>query len=700
MDRWLEGVREMRGTVWKTAMWTAWAVIAAGQLQIIQLPGSQLQGAETAKPMSITTIEGISEYRLDNGLKVLLFPDDSKPTVTVNLTVFVGSRHEGYGEAGMAHLLEHMLFKGTPDHPAIPKELQARGADFNGTTWVDRTNYYETLPASDENLEFAIRLEADRMVNSHVKGEDLTSEMTVVRNEFERGENSPQRVLSERVYSTAYLWHNYGKSTIGSRADIERVPIDRLLAFYRKYYQPDNAVLTLAGQLDPAKTLALVADTLGRIPRPTRKLDQTYTEEPPQDGERYVELRRVGNNQEIMIAYHGPAAGHPDSAALQVLAGVMGGGGFRFTAGAPGQGRLSKALVENKKALNASMSFRALHDPGIIMVSAGLSKEQSLDDVRKTIYETIEGVVKEPPWQEEMDRVKNRMLRGMEQRLSDAQTLGLGMTSPISQGDWRLMFLDQEQLKAVTPDDLVRVAKTYFKSSNRTVGVFIPCEAPDRTVVTAAPDLEKVLAGLKPAAAIAQGEAFEPTPANIEKRLVRSKLSNGLRLAVLPRKTSAGNISAVLELHFGDETTLAGHSAASQMTAALLMRGTKSKTRQQLQDAIDKLNARVSVGSGGGGGGRGGRGGGGGSSSVSGIGASIEAKADNFLAALKIAAEILREPAFPESDFEQVRKQRIAGLESLRTDPGSQATLILNRRLSPYAKGHPLYIGTLDEQIE
>ena len=203
--------------------------------------------AAPAAPMKVTSIEGITEYRLDNGLRVLLFPDPTRPKVTVNLTVLVGSRHEGYGETGMAHLLEHMLFKGTPTHPDIPGAMKERGAQFNGSTWLDRTNYYETLPASDKNLEFAIRLEADRMINSPIKAEDLATEFSVVRNEFEMGENSPERVLSQRMMAVAYEWHNYGKSTIGNRSDIERVPVDNLRAFYKKFYQPDNAVLVVAG---------------------------------------------------------------------------------------------------------------------------------------------------------------------------------------------------------------------------------------------------------------------------------------------------------------------------------------------------------------------------------------------------------------------------------------------------------------------
>ena len=208
--------------------------------------GRSAQGEDASKPSptvdvagakQLTSIEGITEYELPNGLQVLLFPDASKPTVTVNMTVLVGSRHEGYGEAGMAHLLEHMLFKGTPQFPgptAIPNAMKKRGADFNASTGVDRTNFHETLPATDANLEFAIRLEADRLINSFIRGADLKSEMTVVRNEFEMGENSPERILMQRMMATAYEWHNYGKSTIGNRADIERVPIENLHEFYHR----------------------------------------------------------------------------------------------------------------------------------------------------------------------------------------------------------------------------------------------------------------------------------------------------------------------------------------------------------------------------------------------------------------------------------------------------------------------------------
>ncbi|MDR3702218.1 MAG: pitrilysin family protein, partial [Candidatus Sulfopaludibacter sp.] len=330
------------------------------------------------------SVGGITEYDYANGLKVLLYPDPANPKVTVNMVYLVGSRHEGYGETGMAHLLEHLDFIETTNGRQIKNEIVAHGANWNGTTSNDRTNYYETVTATDDNLKWALGLEADRMVHVKFTKQILDTEMTVVRNEFERGENSPQSILSERVAATAFLWHNYGKSTIGSKDDIERVPVDRLEAFYHKFYQPDNAVLVITGRLDEGKTLQYVADTVGKLPRPTRKLEQTYTVEPAQDGERFVELRRVGTGQEVMVAYHSPAAGHPDAAAFAVLSGIMsGGGGGRGGRGGRGgggaEGRLTKALVDNKLATSASMRFEQLHDPGLVEFTANLTNDQSLD---------------------------------------------------------------------------------------------------------------------------------------------------------------------------------------------------------------------------------------------------------------------------------------------------------------------------------
>src|SRR5262245_61721689 len=388
------------------------------------------------------SLAGITEYTYPNGLRVLLLPDSGSSTITVNVVYLVGSRHEGYGESGMAHLLEHMLFIKSTHDRNIKKELEDHGARWNGTTWYDRTNYFETVNASEENLAWALGLETERMVNMRIEKELLDTEMTVVRNEFERGENSVSGVLEERVLSAAYLWHNYGKSTIGSRADIERVPIDRLEAFYKKFYQPDNAVITIAGQIDPVKTVALVAATLGTIPRPTRKLDETYTVEPPQDGERTVELRRVGKGRNLMIAYHSPAMAHPDAASLEVFAGILEGRG--------GTGRLDKALVDTKKAVSVGASVYELHDPGVVLITATLSDDQSVDEVKKIIFDTVSSLTREAPTKEEVDRAKTRVIQGMDRTFANSQQLAMQLTDVIDDGDWRLLFANYEDIKEVT----------------------------------------------------------------------------------------------------------------------------------------------------------------------------------------------------------------------------------------------------------
>jgi zinc protease len=643
----------------------------------------------------IASMGGITEYYFPNGLKVLLYPDAANPKITVNVTYLVGSRHEGYGETGMAHLLEHLDFIETTGGRKIKDELVARGASWNGTTSDDRTNYYETFTASDDNLKWALGLETDRMVNVKFTKPILDTEMTVVRNEFERGENSPASVLSERVAATAYLWHNYGKSTIGSKEDIEKVPVERLEAFYRKFYQPDDAVVVITGRIDEAKTLQMVAESMGRLPRPTRVLDQTYTVEPPQDGERFVTLRRVGQGQNLLVAFHAVAAGHPDAAALQLLSGVMNGaGGGRGGRGGGGRadGRLAKALVDTKLAQSANMRFQQLHDPGLVEVSATLTKDQSLDVARDAVYKTLEEVVKNPPAADELERVRSQLLRGLENNLSNAQAIATGaLNNAIAQGDWRLMFLQHDQLRDVQPADLVRVAKAYFKPSNRTVGYYIPDMEPDRTVVPPRPDLESTLRNYTSTVTVVRGESFDPTIANIASRVVRTRLANGMRVAVLPKKTANNIVTGTIELRFGDETSLVNQREAASLAGSLLMAGTKWHTRQQLQEELRKLNAQVNV-VGGAGGGRGGGG-------LSNATASITAPAENFLAAVRLAVEILKEPVYPQDEFDRVKTERVKALEVAPTEPNQLAAELLNRHMSPFAKRDAQYAPTREEQL-
>jgi zinc protease len=636
-------------------------------------PSTAAKTPTKAAAEKVTSVEGITEYDLANGMRVLLFPDQTKPTVVINLTYLVGSRHESYGETGMAHLLEHMMFKGTPDHKNIPQALKEHGANYNASTWYDRTNYFEILPATDDNVKFALALEADRMQHSFIARKDLDSEMTVVRNEFEAGENDPENVLDERVLSTAYLWHNYGHSTIGSRADIERVGIDRLQAFWRKYYQPDNVVLLVAGKFDEAKTLAEVEKIYGPIPRPTRKLEEPYTAEPAQDGERAVTLRRVGDVQALTVAYHVPAESHPDSAAAQVL--------LRLLIDTP-SGRLYKALVEPKKATSVGGFMPGMHDPGFVTLSAEVRQEQSLDDAKKTFLQTIDDLKATPPTKEEVDRARVGMLKNIDMTLNAADRVGIALSESIAAGDWRIFFLNRDRIRKVTPDDVQRIANTYFIASNRTVGEFIPDKKPVRAEVPPPSDVAAIVKDYKGDAAIAAGEAFDPSPANIDSRTTRTTLPGGLKIALLPKKTRGSTVNVSGNLHFGDEKSLMNRSTAGVAAADMLMRGTSKHTRQQLKDEFDKLKARVNVG--------------GGAAQVS---INVETTRDNLPAVLALVGEVLRDPVFPASEFSTWKQEQLAQAEQQRSDPQSVGSTEFQRRMNPYPKGDVRYVTTSEEDI-
>ncbi len=630
------------------------------------------QGGLPAGVERVTSVEGITEYRLKNGLRVLLFPDQSKQTITVNITYLVGSKHENYGETGMAHLLEHLVFKGTPKHGNIPEELTAHGTRPNGSTWYDRTNYYETFAATEENLKWALDLESDRMTNSFIAKKDLDSEMTVVRNEFEMGENDPFGVLSERVFSTAYLWHNYGKSTIGARADLENVPIDRLQAFYKRYYQPDNAVLLVAGKIDEPKTLALIQQYFASIPKPERVLPRIYTEEPTQDGERAVTVRRSGDVQMVMAAYHIPGSSHSDAAAASVLMEIL--------ADQP-SGRLHKALVETKKAAQVFNFPIIFGEPSLLLVGAQLRQEQSLDEAQKILLDVVEQVAKTPVTKEEVERARANLLKDIELKLNSSEDVGLEMSEWIGYGDWRLLFINRDRLRKLTAEEVQRVAATYLKQSNRTLGQFIPTQKADRSEIPVNPDVLALVKDYKGDAKVVEGEAFDPSPSNIESRAVRASAA-GIKYTLLPKKTRGATVVLNMTLRFGDEKSLMNRATAADLAGSMLMRGTAKHTRQQIKDEFDRLKARAGVG--------------GGTTSAN---VSVETTRENLPAVLKLVAEILREPSFPVSEFEQLKQQELAGLEEQRTDPQAVAGIAIQRHLNPYPKGHVKYIPTPDEAI-
>ena len=634
-----------------------------------------IASATAQSPKKLTEVEGITEYGLDNGARVLLYPDKSSGTVTVAMTVMVGSRHEGYGETGMAHLLEHLLFKGSPKHKDIPKEMKDRGASFNGTTWYDRTNYYETVPATDENLEWALDLEADRLVNSYVRGEDLASEMTVVRNEFEIGENNPSRILFQRVMATAYEWHNYGKSTIGNRIDLERVPIQNLKRFYKKFYQPDNIVLVVAGKFDSKKALELIQKKFGSIPKPDRKLDKTYTEEPPQDGERTVVLRRNGDVAVVGAAYHIPAAAHEDYAACQILSEVL--------SDQPG-GILYKDLVEKKIASTTSSMEIAGFDPGMIICNAQVPKDGKPEVTRDALIKSIMSA-SERITADDVKRNVKKVLKNRENLQTNTQRFAIELSEWSAYGDWRLFFLHRDRLEKVKVDDVKKAAKKYLVRSNQTVGMFIPTKKPVRATVPSRPNIKKLIAGYKGRKKLAEGEQLGTTPAAIEARITRGKISPSFKYALLPKESRGDVVRMSLTLRYGNEKTLNkdNRGDAENFLGAIWTRGTDSRDYQAIRDRLNELKANLGARSG--------------SGQVT---FSIRAKRDTFGDVLDLLAEILRKPTFPEKEFDIVKKAMLTGMEQQKSSPQALAFTAMQRKLSPFPKGTYRYVPTIEETIE
>ena len=610
-------------------------------------------------------VEGICEYTLANGLRVLLFPDASKPTVTVNIAYGVGSVHENYGETGMAHLLEHMLFKGTPKHTDIPGEMKARGVETNATTSLDRTNYYGSFPANDETLDWMLGLEADRMIHSFVAKKDLDSEMTVVRNEMERMENNPGAMMFQRLRSTAYLWHNYGNSTIGARSDVENVPIERLQAFYRAWYRPDNATLIVAGRIDPAATLAKVQRHFGPLKRPAAALPRLYTAEPTQDGEREVIVRRSGDTRFVGIAYHTPGTTHPDSAALEVLMDILG--------DVP-TGRLHKALVETKIAAYAGGGNNDLREGGLATLIAATPKDGDLAKAEAELLRQLETrLVAEPITADEIEKAKQRIANAYERGFANVNSVAMALTESVAAGDWRLYFLRRDQIASVTVDDVNRVARTYFKPSNRTIGRFVPTENAERVEIAAAPSAADALKGYSGKAALAAGEVFDPSPANIDARTTTFTIGDKLQVALLPKDTRGDTVVVNAVFRFGDIASLERVPySVPWLVGDMLMRGTRTMSREQIAQRFEALKTTANVS---------------GSSQLALI--NLNSRREHVGDALTLAADILRNPSFTESEFEQSRLQAITALEGSLKEPGTVASDAMNAYFDPWPKGHP-----------
>ena len=626
-----------------------------------------------APPDKLQSVEGIDEYRLANGLQVLLVHDTAKPTTTVNLTYRVGSRYENYGETGMAHLLEHMLFKGTPKHPKVWADFEKRGLAANGSTSFDRTNYTASFSTNEENLDWYLGWLADAMVNSFIARKDLDTEMTVVRNEMESGENSPERTLYKKTLAVMYDWHNYGHDTIGARSDVENVDTPRLQAFYRLYYQPDNATLIVAGSFDTSKVLASIDASFGMLAKPTRKLPTFYTLEPVQDGERSVTVRRTGGVPVLFAGYHMPPAAAPDFAAAELLSIIM---------GDTPSGRLHKRLTETRLATTVFAFTQGLAEPGFSIFGAQLASAKGLAESRAALLGTLESVATEPITADELKRARTKWLKGWEQGFTNPEAIGVALSESVAQGDWRLFFLLRDRVRAVTLADVQRVAAQRLLPDNRTLGTYLPTDKPERAPAPGKVDVPTQLESFRPQAAQASVETFDASPALIDRRTQRFEVG-GIQAAVLPKASRGGVVQAVLTLHFGDATRLFGQGEVPDILAALLDKGTGKLSREQVQDRLDELKTELSI-----------------SSSAGRVSVGLLSRREHIADAIALVGELLRTPSLPADALDEIKRQSLSGIEQQRKEPGAVAGMALERLADPYPRGDVRHARSFDEMVQ
>lgn len=624
-------------------------------------------------PRKVRHYEGISEYVLDNGLRVLLVPDSSKSTVTVVITYMVGSRHEIYGETGIAHVVEHMAFKGTKNFPDFREQVMNRGASYNGSTWYDRTNYYETLPATDDNLEFAIKFEADRMKNVEINEEKLTPERTVIINELDMGESQADNVLKEKMEAISYMFHGYGHSTIGAKSDVANAPLESVKAFYEKYYQPDNALLVISGKFDENKTLSLVQTHFGSIAQPQRKLTATYTRESNRDSAQEITLRRVSEVGAVGMIFHTPPAAHPDTAPLEIMESIM--------TDKP-SGRLYQSLILTKKAAGLRPFGYTREEGGIVGFYTSIPKDKSLQEVRDIMIQSVQDIEKKPFTAEEVERAKNNFLKKSDLLIANSEDFAIEMSEWASCGDWRIFFFHRDQIKKTTPQDVQRVALSYLKPENRTIGILLPTEKPQTVEIPEAGNLETLLASYNQEVEKTEQKTFDLSPDNLEKNIRRLTLPNGMKIALLKKPSRAESVEIGLFISVCNPTDLvAGKRGINAYVADMLMKGSTKYTETQLKDELAKLKSEIRI-----------------TGQNNGTMISIRTTGANVIPVCQLLEEILKHPTFNQVEFDTLKQEKINQMVRMKTEPLMVGIQFILHYL--YPENHPQYTPAMDENIK
>lgn len=667
-------------------------LIAFTALLVSPSPAATPSPANVAGFKFVKTVGQISEYTLEtNGLQVLLMPEHSAPVLTFMVTYRVGSRNEVTGTTGATHLLEHLMFKGTNKFQrakgnGIDQLLERAGAVYNATTYLDRTNYYANI--GNDRLALVVEVEADRMRNLLLKESDRQPEMTVVRNEFERGENNPFQALIKEIFQGAYVAHPYHHSTIGWRSDIEKVSIEKLHEFYDTFYWPDNATISVIGDFQPADALNLIKQFYGAIPRAPKPIPPMYTEEPAQSSARRVGVKRAGQLGVVAIGHKTPAATHADYPALTVLSAILTDGK---------NSRLYRTLTD-KNLTTAVQSFVGFfHDPSLHITFAALAPSAKHDEVEKIALEEIERLKKDGVTDLEVSTAINKILADAAFQRDGSFNIAGNLNECIAVGDWTTYYSIEEKTKKVTPADVKRVANTYFLEDQSTTGWFIPVEESDDAAPHAvapqkpsrsAPhpsdgpyyyrDPALATAATPSSAAEAAAGASAMPAGGFAANVKRERIAG---IDVLLYKTGVQDVVTLrASLPAGDALSPDQNLAIATLTGSLLDKGTLKQDKFAISQKLESVGATLHF-------------------SVENYTLSISGQClkKDVPLVVSLLAEQLREPAFAAEEFEKVKKQIAGSLRRSLESPDFRAQEAFNRAV--YPAGHPNRDASVSEML-
>ncbi len=629
----------------------------------------------------VKTVGAVDEYTLtSNGLQVLLLPDHSTPTLTFMVTYRVGSRNEVTGTTGATHILEHLMFKGSKNHDRqkgnnVDQLLERSGALYNANTWLDRTSYFENL--GSEHLPVVMAMEADRMRNLLLRDEDRKPEMTVVRNEFERGENSPTGALEKEIYQAAFVAHPYHHSTIGHRSDIEKVSIDKLREFYDTFYWPNNATVSVIGDFDPATALALVKKAFGAYPRSPKPIPEMYTEEPEQNGARRVTVKRPGQLGVVAVGYKVPGATHADYAAVKLLTDILADGK---------NSRMYKAITNKNLATSVDGDLGMFHDTSMDILYANLAPGAKHEEVEALVLQEVERVKKDGVTEAELKAAAAKALARAAFKRDGSFAVAGELTETIAAGNWALFYTLPEAIKKVTLADVQRVANTYFQADQSTTGWFFPTAAGGGAKPAAKPGLmaeaghdrphgphyyrtpgtEAMAPALAPMADAAGGSAAAPAT----KLAMHAKRSTIAGVDFIAYPTGAKDV-VTLRASLPVGRALAGSNPAlATLTGMMLDQGTQKQDKFAIAQKLEEVGATLSFRAG-----------------PDLLEINGRALKKDVPLVLSLMAEQLRMPAFSAEEFDKARKQYAGIVKRSLESTDFRASDALSRAIYPV--GHP-----------